>query len=267
MSRTISPRLVIVFILNLLVLFLLIAPVPLVRTNGTTVRYYLQPDDGVAVPKMWYWYPTATEVDLMVLNMDTPSPQGPLVECSWCDFVTRPLIDPHRFHSFKVHIYVRWPQSGCCNGDMATDRRICMAIGYATSDLAKIQYTYEDVGRPIGPELAILDLKLSGWVEGVGEVNVGVSPGMRVIFHFGSDEAMLGEDQPCLSVPIENVCYVQPTILFGDSQHASYIETDAVELQGQPIPELPMPAVALIASTIFAFVATKAKKEDARDSS
>ena len=266
MSGTISPRLVIVFILNLLVLFLLIAPLPPVRANGTTVRYYLQPDDGMAVPKMWYWYPRATEVDLMVLNMDTPSPQGPLVECSWCDFVTRPLIDPHRFRSFKVHIYVRWPQSGCCNGDMATDRRICMAIGYATSDLAKIQYTYEDVGRPIGPELAILDLKLSGWVEGVGEVSVGVSPGMRVIFHFGSDEAMLGEDQPCLvrTSEIPWTCILQPTILFGDSQHASYIETDAVELQGQPIPELPMPAIVMIVSTILALVAVKSKIPNCR---
>ena len=30
-----------------------------------------------------------------------------------------------------------------------------------------------------------------------------------------------------------------PTILFGDAEHASYIETDAVELQGQPVPEFP----------------------------
>ena len=39
--------------------------------------------------------------------------------------------------------------------------------------------------------------------------------------------------------------YSQPIIQFGDAAHASYVETDSVGLEGQPIPELPLPAIML----------------------
>jgi len=83
------------------------------------------------------------------------------------------------------------------------------------------------------------------WVD----VRVGLSPGMRLVFHFG--------DSPYgAEVVFESgVGYIQePTILFGDPEHLSYIETDAVDLEGQPIPELPLPAAILMISVTIAMM-------------
>jgi hypothetical protein len=49
----------------------------------------------------------------------------------------------------------------------------------------------------------------------------------------------------------------QPKLLFGDSARASYVETDAVDFEGQPIPEMPLPAIMMLISATIVITATK----------
>lgn len=83
--------------------------------------------------------------NMTVFNMDTPTSNGSEVACSWCDFVTRPLVNVHTFGVFKVHIYVRWPPANtqCIYG--ANDMYVSLGIGSAASDLSTIYgYQYKD---------------------------------------------------------------------------------------------------------------------------
>jgi hypothetical protein len=90
-------------------------------------------------------------------------------------------------------------------------------------------------------EVTVLDMGIAGFDPEVGqEVRVGIGAGERLVFHFGFTWAMLGTDDLCWIVVGGGYNYMMfPTILFGDSEHASYIEMDEVELQGMPVPEFP----------------------------
>lgn len=211
-----------------------------------------------------------TEFSMTVFSMDAPTPQGSQVACSWCDFATRPLVNHYVFRSFKLHLYVRWPTQ-CAHFSIyptaiPKQAYVSLGIGSASSDLSKIfGYQYRDYSYPVTEWSTVLDLTLAGYDANVGkEVRVAIDSGKRLVVHLGVSPPFSGNDTLCLC---DQLCLTSegamafPTILFGDAEHASYIETDAVELQGQPIPEFPLPVLVLLLSLIVTYaISTRRKK-------
>ena len=129
---------------------------------------------------------------MTVFNMDTLTPHGSEVACSWCDFATRPLANAHTFRLFKLHLYVRWPTPSQCvfgSTKMAVnDVYVSFGIGSASSDLSTIYgYQYRDYSYGIlSREVTVLDFTVSGYDVNVGkEVSVGIDTGKRLVVHFG----------------------------------------------------------------------------------
>ena len=215
----------------------------------TQTRYYLQSGEQTTV-RGGDWHPSnmpgAGGSNTTVFNMDTPTPQGSEVACSWCDFATRPLVGYHSFKSFKLHLYVRWPTNQCVTfiGQLINDTAITYGIGSAASDFSAIVYQYRDYSNyhiMKSREVTVVDMVIHGFDVEVGqEVRVGIGAGKRLDFHFGMTWATLGSDNPCWIMVGGGMNYMMfPTILFGDAEHASYIEMDEVGLQGVPVPEFP----------------------------
>jgi hypothetical protein len=219
-----------------------------VGAETTTAKYYFQSGDPTTVPHPPVWgaenvYGLPPILNMTAFNMDTPTPHGFQVACSWCDFATRPLVNHYVFRSFKLHLNVRW-STQCDNWTKTPETAISYGIGSASSDLSTIYgYQYKDYSYWVtSREVTVLDIALSGYDVNVGlEVRVGIDTGKRLVVHFGLGPTMLGSDAPCLvgGSIAKPQYYADPTILFGDAEHASYIETDAVDLQGQPVPEFP----------------------------
>jgi len=189
------------------------------------------------------WHPSniygAGGSNTTVFIMDTSTPHGSQVACSWCDFATRPLTSAHTFRSFKLHLYVRWPQ--CVVKEALNETAITYGIGSAASDLSSIVYEYRDYSNYniMKSRVTVVDIGIQGSGVELEEARVGIGAGKRLDFHFGMKWATLGSDDPCWMWGAGGGYFMFPTILFGDAEHASYIETDAVELQGQPVPEFP----------------------------
>jgi hypothetical protein len=235
--RSSAACLALLFILSLYVVPMIHAQPP-PPPEPPKMRFYLQPSD-----------PTTGEVSLWggrwgvgveysgnttVFNMDTITPHGPLVGCKFCDFVTRPLVKSYLFKSFKLRMYISLNELGS----------LSVAVGAATSDLSVITYQYQDLNPQQGynmqeKEQDVLNFTLTGLQLQLQEygiepdtVSVKVDAGKRLVFHFGAGVIWAEIGSRILG-------HSDQVFLFGDSEHASYIETDAVELQGQPVPEFP----------------------------
>jgi hypothetical protein len=208
--RSSATCLALLFVLSLSVLPMTHAQAPPPQT--ATMRLYLQSGDPTTVS----WFGG----NGTVFDMDATTPDGSLAECKYCSFATRPLVDAHWFRSFKLHIYMK--ESGSV---------ISLGFGSAPSNLSGVSLSYWD---PCRPWKGFQEGEMFGLEMTLQTAGVTVAAGKRLVLHFGSE--------PC--PPPEIISRGsgiggQPIFLFGDSEHASYIEVDEAELQGQPVPEFP----------------------------
>jgi hypothetical protein len=156
-------------------------------------------------------------------------------ETTWVSFSSRPLAAAHTFNSFKIHVYLK---PGSCDVRMVT---CTLSITLASEATVNGSSTYKNKlsrDRSLNPDWEVFDTSITTTLR---SQDIVVLAGEKLYLHFGD----LGLYD-----------YAQPIIQFGDAAHASYIETDSVEFEGQPIPELSLPMVMFTVSLllVFAFV-------------
>ena len=152
--------------------------------------------------------------------LDTPLPQGPTVESSYGVFHTRELIDDHTFYAVHVVMHVK-PEN--------VARKLTIAAGHSDTWFHFTWWVKSTYALPSGKTFINFTFILPAKT---------LAAGQRLCFSVESIEP-------------------SGVFLFGDLVHSSYIETDDLNLSGQPIPEFPFPVVTLL----ITFIMTVAIKE------
>ncbi len=230
--------------------------VPRVATNGTPTKYYFQ--SKVFDSKYAQFSCDVLKKNYSTNAMDTPLPTGPLCESisfkslmypglpavnSIPGFFSRALVAAHTFSNFRLHLYLK---AGSCIETLLSCR-LTVSLGSWTSvsgtSNAKIQFKTTVL---VDSKVAVFDTQIT--TPAGMEIVVLAGEGLSIAF----GDIAGGEES-----------YSQPIIQFGDAAHASYIETDSVSLEGQPIPELSLPSVVLAISLLvtFAFMTRRGVSE------
>lgn len=208
-----------------LALLIILGLHPVNASEQPKTKYYFQPVEGSPLPPTYF--------------MDTPVPEGPPLTClqeqpkTGCRFITRPLTESHFFHSITITLRLQFDCLNCTN--------LNASIGRADSNM--------------NPQGGFID-KLYDWqwlpekrapitFQTTVDQVVAVGAGQRLAIYFANWTSHW-------------VGRLAPTILFGNG--SSYIVTDAVNLEGQPIPELQFPVFALFAVVAATFIIVSAKR-------
>ena len=230
--------------------------VPRVAADGTPTKYYFQ--SKVFDSKYAQFSCDVLKKNYSTNAMDTPLPTGPLCESisfkslmypglpavnSIPGFFSRALVAAHTFSNFRLHLYLK---AGSCIETLLSCRLTVSLGSWASvsgTSNAKNQFK----------TTVLVDSKVE-----VFDTQITTPAGMEIV-------VLAGEG---LSIAFGDIAggeesYSQPIIQFGDAAHAGYIETDSVNLEGQPIPELSLPSVVLAISLLatFAFMTRRGVSE------
>jgi len=201
-------------------------------------KYYLQPVEALGTLGTFY--------------LDDILPHGPAMLCPHdtggsigigCQFVSRPLAESHTFSSFRVTFYFEGYHPG-----------------------AAVQLWFVGVG-PVGFSLVEPSAYSSTFTSNLGTgKQYRVEKGQRLSFLIQYSCGYPGLYQSGYGLPYEHRCTDGNHIhfVFGDSEHPSYLLTDGISLEGQPIPEFPMSTVVLAVSIMMACAIVRVRSSRGR---
>ena len=220
--------------------------VPQVASNGTTTKYYLQ-------SKVFDSEYAQFSCDILKKNyfpnaMDTPLPAGPLCESisftslmyqglppvnSIPGFFSRALVAAHTFSNFRLYLHLK--AGSCVETFLSCRLTVSLGSWASVNGTSKAKNQFKTT--------VLVDSKatvFNTWIRTPAGMEIVVLAGEGLSIAFGD-----------ISGGYES--YSQPIIQFGDAAHASYVETDSVGLDGQPIPEISLPTVVLAISLLVTF--------------
>lgn len=171
----------------------------------------------------YYFLPVA--YDSSNFYMDEVIPSGPLMECNRiCNFVTRPFARSQTVYGISAVIYVEYSSYD--------------PLGYVTlfycaegwKDGGGCNWYHYTLIHDRQDHSAQITLPITAQTPGV-VFEEATFLNLTIAYNFASQR------------PFD---YFR--ILFGDGEHRSRVVTAKLELEGQPIPELPMPAISILIS-------------------
>jgi len=220
--------------------------VPRVATDGTPTKYYFQ--SKVFDSKYAQFSCDVLKKNYSTNAMDTPLPTGPLCESisftsmippglppvnSIPGFFSRALVAPHTFSNFRLYLYLK--ARTCDERFLSCRLTVSLGSWMSVNGTSKAKNQFKTTVL-VDSKAAVLDTLIT------------IPAGMEIVVLAGEGLSIAFGD---ISGGYES--YSQPIIQFGDSAHASYVETDSVNLEGQPIPELSLPSIVLVISLLVTF--------------
>ena len=148
-------------------------------------------------------------------------------------FFSRALVAAHTFSNFRLYLYLR--ARSCDETFLSCRLTVSLGSWVSVNGTIKAKNQFKTTVL-VDSKVAVLDT----WITTPTGTEIVVLAGEGLSIAFGD-----------ISGGYES--YSQPIIQFGDSTHASYVETESVSLEGQPVPELSLPSVVLAISLLVTF--------------